>query len=369
MPDPFVSYAQNLEDVLLWRALGHVEHGFYIDVGAADPTHLSVTRALYDRGWRGIDIEPLPERAEALRAARPGNRVLQTAVADQPGTLPFYRVAVGEDTGLSTLDATEAARFGAAEPFDCPVTTLAEIARAHVQGPVHALKIDVEGAEHAVLRGADFTATRPWIVLVEATRPLSQEDSSPAWEDVLTAAQYRFAWFDGLNRFYVAAEHADLMRHFTTPPNVFDNYVRHDPATEAQVAALHEQVAALRTELAAAEARPAPEPEPEPPPAPVPHQPTLHLTAGRGPAARRLLLRLYGLVRPVARPIAWRARTFLTGPVLQEIAALRAQQDALLTRLSLQSAAPGGGGMLGMDSSAERLLLTLALEERPEQGV
>ena len=30
----FISYAQNFEDVMLWRALKHVENGFYIDVGA-----------------------------------------------------------------------------------------------------------------------------------------------------------------------------------------------------------------------------------------------------------------------------------------------------------------------------------------------
>ena len=35
----FISYAQNNEDVLLWRALGHVRDGFYIDVGANDPVH------------------------------------------------------------------------------------------------------------------------------------------------------------------------------------------------------------------------------------------------------------------------------------------------------------------------------------------
>ena len=32
-----VSYAQNFEDVMLWRALGDRPAGFWIDVGAADP--------------------------------------------------------------------------------------------------------------------------------------------------------------------------------------------------------------------------------------------------------------------------------------------------------------------------------------------
>ena len=39
-----VSYAQNLEDILLWRALKHVEKGFYIDVGAYSPDVESVTK-------------------------------------------------------------------------------------------------------------------------------------------------------------------------------------------------------------------------------------------------------------------------------------------------------------------------------------
>jgi hypothetical protein len=45
-PSPFkpgiTSYAQNFEDVMLWRALGHIENGFYIDIGAFDPSVDSV---------------------------------------------------------------------------------------------------------------------------------------------------------------------------------------------------------------------------------------------------------------------------------------------------------------------------------------
>ena len=57
--EAIISYAQTREDVLLWRALHNVDRGFYIDVGAHDPTALSVTRAFYDHGWHGIDVENL----------------------------------------------------------------------------------------------------------------------------------------------------------------------------------------------------------------------------------------------------------------------------------------------------------------------
>jgi hypothetical protein len=55
----FVSYAQNFEDVMLWRALRSLESGFYIDVGANDPTIDSVTKAFYASRWHGINIEPM----------------------------------------------------------------------------------------------------------------------------------------------------------------------------------------------------------------------------------------------------------------------------------------------------------------------
>lgn len=67
----FISYAQNLEDVILFRALKGVEQGFYIDAGAQDPEIDSVTKAFYERGWRGINIEPVERWFQDLVADRP----------------------------------------------------------------------------------------------------------------------------------------------------------------------------------------------------------------------------------------------------------------------------------------------------------
>ena len=38
---PFISFAQNLEDVVLHRALSEITHGFYVDVGANSPDEQS----------------------------------------------------------------------------------------------------------------------------------------------------------------------------------------------------------------------------------------------------------------------------------------------------------------------------------------
>ena len=109
----------------------------------------------------------------------------------------------------------------------CGVDTLAKVCEQHALDTIHFLKIDVEGFEESVLAGADFVRFRPWIILIEATEPMSRRVNYTTWEPILTAADYRFVWFDGLNRFYVATEQwTQLSPHFTTPPNVFDDFLR-----------------------------------------------------------------------------------------------------------------------------------------------
>lgn len=226
----FVSYAQNFEDIVLMRALKDISGGFYIDVGAAWPVEHSVTKAFYDRGWRGINVEPNPAIHSQLKSQRTRDINLQMAVSDMPGRLAFNVI---EGTGLSTLSPSIAALHQEGgwkpAPLEVEVTTLANIWQQHVPPgqSVHFLKVDVEGHEEAALRGNDWANNRPWIVVAEATLPLSTEEAHIGWENILLAADYQMAYADGLNRFYLAREHLDLLPVFTYPPNVFDDFVLH----------------------------------------------------------------------------------------------------------------------------------------------
>ena len=106
------------------------------------------------------------------------------------------------------------------------MTTLSAVCLAHAAGEIHFLKVDVEGFEAAVLQGMDFRRFRPWIVVVEATRPHSTEEVHEAWEPWLLQSDYALAYADGLNRFYLAAEQVELRPHFKYPPNFFDEFVK-----------------------------------------------------------------------------------------------------------------------------------------------
>lgn len=226
----FISYAQNFEDVILWRALKHIDHGFYIDVGAAWPDEHSMTKAFYERGWCGINVEPNLVHYHQLNIKRPRDINLGIAISDECGSL---KINIIDSTGLSTLsDDVAAAHADAGWSISIEaveVLTLTDVYELHVPNgqEVHFLKVDVEGLEYQVIKGHQWGSYRPWIVLVEATMPTSQIESHQKWEPILLSAGYSLAYLDGINRFYVANERSELMHAFKYPPNVFDRFLLH----------------------------------------------------------------------------------------------------------------------------------------------
>lgn len=245
----FISHAQNREDVLLWRALCQVSGGFYVDVGANHPTDDSVTKAFYDRGWSGINIEPLQGHHQELVAQRPRDINLCVAVGATEGEVELFDTPV---RGLATASAA-VAQAHVAQGLELRSTRVAlrrldAIFEEYAPAEVHFLKVDVEGFEEDVLRGMNFERWRPWLVVVEATRPNSSELDTH-WEPLITAHNYRPVYFDGLNRYYVADEHADLAAAFAAPPNVFDNYVSAEHARlRLKTGQLEKELAELREE-------------------------------------------------------------------------------------------------------------------------
>lgn len=249
MVDTRVSYAQNGEDVVLWRALGHLQAGRYVDVGAQHPVHDSVTWLFYVNGWQGVDVEPVEQFASLLESTRPRNAVVRAVVSDsEDDSLQFHEV-VG--TGLSTSDSDLAASYAeqgyATIRRSVPrrsLDTLSTLDQAsNADGETHFLKVDVEGDEAAVLRSADFTTWRPWVVVVEATRPLTTEQSFTGWEPLLVDAGYRFCLFDGLSRYYVAEEHAELTPALSYP------FCPLDPFTTSTYQLMSDDIDALRGRL------------------------------------------------------------------------------------------------------------------------
>jgi FkbM family methyltransferase len=222
-----VSFSQNAEDVRLWRVFHEVRDGFYVDVGANDPATWSVTKLFYDAGWNGINVEPGPTY-DLLAKARPRDVNVRAAVRLDRGTSDFW--ITHPETGLSTCHPDVHAhvpelidRF---ERVTVDTVRLEQVLGEHASDrAIQFLKIDVEGAEAEVIASSDWTRFRPAVVVVEAVATMDSRPTHEAWEPMLLAADYQFAVFDGLNRFYVAAECAHLAAALAYPIGVLDRYV------------------------------------------------------------------------------------------------------------------------------------------------
>jgi len=222
MPLPPLSYAQRFEDFHIWRALGDIEHGFYIDVGAGHPVYDNVSFAFYLAGWRGITVEPNPALAALARAVRPRDLLHEGLCGATRGEATLYLQR--EFHGLSTTvaehaQAAEREVNHSAEAVTLPMTTLAALCeQRHAPANFEFLKIDVEGAEADVLRGADFSRFRPKVIAVEAIKPLTLAPAWDEWEPLLACHGYAYVWDDELNRYYVAEEARSLSSRLTEGP-------------------------------------------------------------------------------------------------------------------------------------------------------
>jgi FkbM family methyltransferase len=248
----FVSYAQNHEDVVLARALHpDMRPGFWIDVGAADPLSDSVTAAFAERGWRGVNVEPVRAEYERLCEMRPTDDNLCLALGDTPGHGKLF-VGPPGNHGASTLLPELAERYRVEgsdfTPVEVAISTLREIVEAHVSDPVDFLKIDVEGSEGDVLAGADWSNLRPRIVVIDSISPVSMLSTHEDWEWILIQADYRFALFDGINRFYARSDEPGLIEALSAPANALDGFTPY--VWSHQVQALEHEVQILRDELA-----------------------------------------------------------------------------------------------------------------------
>jgi FkbM family methyltransferase len=168
MPPEEVSPPEEREQQLVREFLEFITAaapGFFVEVGANHPTRGSQSWHLERRGWRGVLVEPLPENAERLRAARTAAvfAVACSSPENAGQTLPFYAA-----DALSGLDRERMAPWASPEVIDVPVRTLDSVLEeAGAPRPLDFLSVDVEGHEVEVLRGFDFACWAPRFILLE----------------------------------------------------------------------------------------------------------------------------------------------------------------------------------------------------------
>lgn len=158
----------NEEQVILDYFKDHV--GTFCSLGENDGLTFSNVRALAERGWTGVMIEPDPEAFERLENLYKGHKGLYTynyAISNNncKKFLQKSSSLLGKgDTGLvSTFNASEVKRFYGAVKYDQVEVQVYTWATARNRWTIRNfdfISIDIEGDEMRVLPDIDLTNTK-----------------------------------------------------------------------------------------------------------------------------------------------------------------------------------------------------------------
>ena len=174
-----LSYAQQGEDIALWQilvfALG-IEQPTYMDIGAHHPVFNNNTYLLYERGSRGVLVEPNPGLHGVLEQVRPRDVLVRAGIgATAQSEADFYIIGGSEDAQLNTFSREQAealitrskGHYRIERVMKIPLLGINDLMRKHWNGPPNLLSLDTEGYDLPILRSLDFERLRPDVICVE----------------------------------------------------------------------------------------------------------------------------------------------------------------------------------------------------------
>jgi hypothetical protein len=167
----FRSYSQWGEDAVLSQFL-HEKFGTYLDIGSGHPINGNNTYFLYQRGWRGILVDPIQRNYEATKKFRRKDIALHALVSEKTTKNKFWEF---KNYSISTSEKDRAKKliedghtlessyfmesFSLARIFEQSASQFGE-------SPI-LISIDVEEHELSVLKSNDWSKYFPRVICIE----------------------------------------------------------------------------------------------------------------------------------------------------------------------------------------------------------
>jgi len=158
-------------------------NGIFVECGANDGLAQSNTYWFERfRGWRGLLIEAVPEKADDARRNRPKAKVVNCALVanDSVGSVKIQAAGLmafvsgafpsKEEEARQIENAKRVQQLQTVEILDVPARPLSRVLEEAGLPRVDLFSLDVEGYECEVLKGLDISRHRPRYILVETKR-------------------------------------------------------------------------------------------------------------------------------------------------------------------------------------------------------
>jgi FkbM family methyltransferase len=176
-----LSYSQEGEDLVLNRLIDNKSNGFYIDIGAHHPKRFSNTYLFYQKGWSGINIDPMPGIMNQFDEVRPNDINLELGISNSEQEITYYMF---NEPALNTFCKEEAQKknglinYKIVEERKVKTHTLKYILDNYLdtETKIDFMTIDAEGYDLVVLQSNDWEKYRPALLVVEDLKKQSLKE-------------------------------------------------------------------------------------------------------------------------------------------------------------------------------------------------
>jgi len=163
------SYSMDKEDLVIEEYFKNKNKGVYIDVGCYHPLQRNNTMLLYQKGWRGINIDISDFSIKLFKFLRPDDFNLNVAVSNKEGEIDmFFQKKLSQ---LSTIKENSAKKAFQGNILNQKIlsrklTSILDEGKYKDQ-KIDFLNVDAEGADFEVLQSLDFNKYSPELICIE----------------------------------------------------------------------------------------------------------------------------------------------------------------------------------------------------------
>lgn len=186
-----IAYSQSGEDLIvkfIFESL-KIDKPTYLDLGAHHPDFFNNTCLFYNKGSRGINVEPDPYLINEFLKLRPEDINLNVGVGfnEQEETSDFY---VMTEKVLNTFSKEEALKiegygtYKIEQVLQIPLVPVSSILKHFKSGYPNFVTLDVEGLDFKIIQTFDFIRYRPEVFCIE-TLTYTEDRSEKKITDII----------------------------------------------------------------------------------------------------------------------------------------------------------------------------------------
>tara|TARA_B100000965_G_C19539414_1_gene734872 strand:- start:555 stop:1259 length:705 start_codon:yes stop_codon:yes gene_type:complete len=148
------------EDIFISRFFKNKLTGNYVDIGCYHPIKGSLTYNLFQKGWRGINVDLSKVSIDLFKLSRPKDINIQAAITDFDGETFYYENGpINQQNSLKENSELKKIPIKAIK--------LSTILKQNNLKKIEFLNIDVEGFDFKVLSTLDFSEIKPTMICIE----------------------------------------------------------------------------------------------------------------------------------------------------------------------------------------------------------